>query len=127
MRATDILVLDSITKLEADTAGRVAVAASHGGVYCAYLAARGRLRGVILNDAGIGLDQAGIAGLAYLEALGMAAATISHNSARIGDARSGWATGRLSEVNEIARALGVKAGLSVPQFVDLVIAGHRRK
>ena len=39
------------------------MAASHGGVYAAYLAAVSKVRGVILNDAGLGLDRAGIGGL----------------------------------------------------------------
>ena len=101
-----ILVIDSITKLGAADAGAVAVAASHGGVYAAYLAARGHLRGVILNDAGIGLDAAGIAGLAYLDRLGMAAATIDYRSARIGDGRDMMARGRISHVNAAAARLG---------------------
>ena len=40
---------------------------------------------MILNDAGVGRDEAGIAALAYLDALGIAAATVSHESCRIGD------------------------------------------
>ena len=91
---TDVLVTDSITKLGAEAAGRAAVAASHGGLYAAYLAAKLKLSGVILNDAGVGLDEAGIACLRYLDALSMAAAVIGHDSARIGrlppkDARHG--------------------------------------
>jgi hypothetical protein len=41
---------------------------------------------VVLNDAGIGLDQAGIGCLAYCEALGMAAARVGDASAGIGEA-----------------------------------------
>src|SRR6478735_12780320 len=57
-------VLDSITKLTPDDAGRVVIAGSHGGRYAAYCAARGNVLAVILNDAGVGWEQAGIAGLA---------------------------------------------------------------
>src|SRR5260370_13012656 len=80
----DVRVRERITKLGSEAAGCVAVAASHGGVYAAYLAAKLKLSGVILNDAGVGLDEAGIACLRYLDALDMAAAVIGHNSARIG-------------------------------------------
>jgi len=44
---------DLLTELGAEAAGRVAVAASHGGLYAAYLAAKLKLSGVILNDAGV--------------------------------------------------------------------------
>src|SRR5713226_3594209 len=58
-----ILVVDSITKLDESYRGQVLVAASHGGLYPAYLAAKAGFRGVILHDAGLGLDRAGIASL----------------------------------------------------------------
>ncbi len=105
-----ILVTDSITKLGAGAAGGVAVAASHGGLYAAYLAARSGLRGVVLNDAGVGLDKAGIAGLAYLDGLGMAAATVDCRSARIGDGHDMMARGTISHVNAAAALAGCKVG-----------------
>ena len=107
---TDVLVTDSITKLRAEAAGRVGVAASHGGVYAAYLAAKLKLCGVILNDAGVGLDQAGIACLRYLDALDMAAAVIGHDSARIGDGADMMARGIISHVNQAAARLGCARG-----------------
>ena len=81
-----VSVLDSITKLTDDHRGQVVVAASHGAEYAAYLAAKGGVRAVILNDAGVGKDRAGISGLPYLDAIGIAAATIGYRTARIGDA-----------------------------------------
>ncbi len=55
-----ILVLDSATKLGARHRGQVLVAGSHCDVYAAYVAAAGGVRGVILNDAGVGKDGAGL-------------------------------------------------------------------
>ena len=107
---SDILVTDSITKLGSDAAGRVAAAASHGGLYAAYLAAKLKLRGVILNDAGVGLDEAGIACLPYLDALHMAAAVIGHDSARIGDGADMMARGIVNRVNRVAIRLGCVPG-----------------
>src|SRR6266852_5757100 len=72
-----ILSADSVTRLGSAHVGAVLVAGSHGGVYAACLAARAGLRAVILNDAGIGLDEAGIAGLAYLDGFGAAAALLT--------------------------------------------------
>jgi len=112
------LVMDSITKLAADAAGSVAVAGSHGGVYAAYLAARGKLRGVILNDAGIGLEEAGIAGLGYLDALAIAAATVDYRTARIGDGADMMARGTISRVNRAAAALGCTVGERCPASAE---------
>lgn len=102
----------SITKLGADAVGAVVVCGSHGGVYPGYLAALGGVCAVVLNDAGVGKDAAGIGALAYLEALGIAAACVAHASCRIGDAQDMLARGTISHVNAQAAALGVEAGQS---------------
>ncbi len=75
-----VLRAASITKLPADARGAVVVSGSHGGLYPGYLAARAGLRAVILNDAGVGKDQAGIRALGTCEGLGIAAAAVSHLS-----------------------------------------------
>ena len=120
---SEILVTDSITKLGAEAAGRVAVAASHGGIYAAYLAAKWKLRGVILNDAGIGLDEAGIAGLPYLDALGLAAAVVGHDSARIGDGADMMARGIVSHVNRAAARLGCSPGARCGETATALLRG----
>lgn len=109
---SEILVLDSATKCGPDAAGKVAIAASHGAIYAGYLGARASLRGIILHDAGIGRDAAGINSLLYLDEFTVAAATVDHHSARIGDGASMAATGRISHVNETARAAGCAPGQS---------------
>ena len=91
-----IIVLDSVTHLKAEHRGLAAYCASHGGAYAGYLAAKAGVGAVILTDAGIGREQAGIAGLHLLDALGVPAATIAHTSARIGDGADGHSSGRLS-------------------------------
>ena len=106
----DVRVYHSITKLEAGDRDAVVIAASHGGVYSGYLAAKAHLRGVILCDAGVGLERAGIASLAYLEALGMPAATVDYRSARIGYGDDVAARGLISYCNEVARELGCTVG-----------------
>ena len=105
-------VVDSITKLDDGYRGAVLIAASHGGVYPAYLAAKAHLAGVILHDAGLGRDRAGIASLDYLDRLGMPAATVGHSSARIGDGQDMARRGVMSHVNSAAAALGCAAGES---------------
>ena len=79
----------------------------------------------VYNDAGIGIDRAGISRLPALDARGIAAATVAAASARIGDARSAWVTGRLSAVNRLAAEAGAATGMSVPEFVDCILAHAR--
>lgn len=115
------LVIDSVTRFAPDAAGRVCVGASHGGVYAAYLCAKAGLRGVVLHDAGVGRDGAGIAGLAYLDALAVPAAAIDHRSAVIGDGADCLARGALSRVNAAAEALGLRPGLAVREAAALLL------
>ena len=107
-----ILVADTITKMPAAAAGAVVVSGSHGGVYPGYLAAKAGVRAVILNDAGVGKDAAGIESLGYLEQFGIAAATVSHLSCRIGDSADMLARGTISHANAPARVVGVAPGMA---------------
>ena len=63
-----IAILDSVTHLETKHNGAVAYCGSHGGIYAAYYAAYKGLAAVILNDAGIGRERAGVAGMVAAEA-----------------------------------------------------------
>jgi uncharacterized protein YunC (DUF1805 family) len=107
-----IVVADTITKLPAEAAGAVVVSGSHGGLYPGTLAAKARVRAVILNDAGIGRDDAGIASLHLLERFGIAAAAVSHLSCRIGDTADMMDRGVISHANAPAQACGVFSGMS---------------
>jgi hypothetical protein len=119
----DIRVADSITKLAPEDRGAVLIAASHGGVYAGHLAAAGGLRGVVLNDAGIGLDAAGIAALPYLDALGIAAATVGHGTARIGDGADMAQRGIVSRVNRAAMRLGCAVGETARAAAEKMLLG----
>ena len=107
-----IVLADTATKLGPHAAGAVIVTGSHGGRYAAYLTLKAHPRAVIHNDAGVGKDEAGIAVIAMAEALGVAAATASHTSCRIGDTADMMARGRISHANAPARALGVAPGMT---------------
>jgi hypothetical protein len=124
--ARGIIAADTITKLPPEAEGAVVVSGSHGGRYPGYLAAKGRVRAVILNDAGGGKDRAGLGSLAYLDALGIAAATVSHESARIGDTDDMIARGRISALNGAATAAGLVGGMGcLDAAVLLTSAPHR--
>jgi len=110
MDRTDILIADTVTKLGERAAGRVLLAASHGGVYAGYEAARAGVLAVILHDAAVGLDRAGIGALAWLQALAIPAATVGHRSAVIGNGESMARSGVISFVNDAAASLGCRPG-----------------
>lgn len=104
-----VIAAESVTAL-GDVAGKVLVAGSHGGIIAAFLGAQAGAHALILNDAGVGMDRAGIAGLAYLEQIGMAAATVDCRSARIGDGADMLARGVISHANIYAALCRVAAG-----------------
>jgi hypothetical protein len=105
-----ILVADSITRVGAEARGAVVVNGSHGGVYAAYLAAKLGVAAAVFNDAGIGRDRAGIAGLECLAELGIPAAAVGNLTARIGDGADMMARGVVSHANRAAVALGGRTG-----------------
>ena len=115
-----MILADSVTTLPATARGSVLLSGSHGGSYAAYLAVRAGVRALILNDAGVGRDGAGIGGLALLDTIGMAAATISYRSARIGDAADGRQRGIISHVNQHATSLGVTTGMQAAAALALM-------
>ena len=102
-----IVIADSITRAGPEAAGAVVVNASHGGVYAAYLAAKLQAAAAMFNDAGVGRDRAGIGGLDYLKEFGIAAATVGHDTARIGDGADMMAHGVITHANALAASLGV--------------------
>lgn len=110
-------VIDSITELRPGDAGCVAVSGSHGGWSASQYAIAARPLLSVFNDAGIGKDGAGIAALALLQAQGLAAALVGHDSARIGEARSTLEDGVIRHVNALAQALGVCPGMPCARAV----------
>ena len=68
----------------------------------------------MFNDAGGGRKRCrGFTSLADLEREGIAAAAVSHNSARIGDALDAWENGVVCRVNALATEGGVLPGRSL--------------
>lgn len=119
MRA-NLRLLNSITDADATCRDAVVVSGSHGGRLPAALASQHRVRALILNDAGIGLKQAGIAGILAAEQVGMAALAADHNSCLIGSAQNMIDRGRVSHANIHAVELGVETGMSIARAADLL-------
>ena len=113
-----IEVLDSVTDLGPAHRGSVGVCGSHAGLVAIAYAVKAGLHAVILNDAGIGKDEAGVAGLQVLETLGMAACAVAHTSARIGDGRDTWLHGVVSVANGPAKRVGIAPGMAAQDAAD---------
>jgi len=118
------LILDSVTQFPADARGQAAIAASHGGIYAAYLAAKAGVKAVILCDAGVGRERAGIGGLDWLDGLGVPAAAIGHRSARIGDGADCAEHGAIRFANPRATLLGVAPGMSAREALERLDRGN---
>jgi hypothetical protein len=110
-RLAPVLIADSITRVGAEAAGAVVVNASHGGVYAAFVAAKLHVAGAVFNDAGVGRDRAGIAGLDYLAGLRIPAAAVGHDTARIGDGSDMIERGIITHMNAPSAALGCCPGM----------------
>lgn len=118
-----VVIMDSITKVTPEDAGGLVVSASHGGASSGEFALEVPLKAAFFNDAGVGKEDAGIAALAMLQARGVAGGTVSHTSARIGDAQDMWDHGVVSHVNARASALGVAPGQSLRETLTRLVRG----
>lgn len=114
-------MVDSATQLGKASRGAVVVCGSHGGLYPGWLGARAGVRAIVLNDAGIGRHAAGVAGVAWLAGLGIAACAVDHRSARIGDGADVLAGGIVTVVNDVAGALGCLPGHTCRQVAKCLL------
>jgi hypothetical protein len=109
----NILTVASCSNIRAEHRSHVVVSGSYGGRYNAFNAAKWPVRAVIMNDAGIGKDNAGIVGLDFLDQIDLAAATADARTCHIGDGGHMLTHGIISHVNRTAAALGCAPGQSV--------------
>lgn len=118
-------VVDSITQLGPQDEGCLAISGSHGGISSARYALAARPVLSVFNDAGVGKNEAGLAALAFLQSHALAACTVAHTSARIGEASSTLNDGVVSHVNDLAQALGVRVGQRCQHVVEGLLANNR--
>jgi hypothetical protein len=116
-------VFDSITHVGPEMSGKAVLAASHAGVFVAHMTLDLGLAAVVLCDAGIGRERAGVAGLAVLASHQVPAAAIDASSARIGDGADCHDNGTISVANAVAEACGVTAGMPAAEALRR-FAGH---
>ncbi len=120
---TALRIIDSITELKPGAdGGCVAVSGSHGGISSAQYAWAARPLLAVFNDAGIGKDRAGLAALDFLQRHGIAACTVAHVSARIGEGHSTLQDGVISHCNALAVQLGAAPGVRCLTLVSELTA-----
>jgi hypothetical protein len=116
-----VVLMDTITKVDAGDAGAFVVSGSHGGTSSGEFALAVPLALAVFNDAGIGKDEAGVAALAMLQARGTPACAVAHTSARIGEARDTFEHGLVSRVNDAAHALGLREGRALRATLERLV------
>jgi len=118
-----VWALDSNSLLKPDDAGHIVLTGSHGGLVGGKpeSALRVKAHAAVFSDAGICPDGSSTSRLPVLDEWGIAAATVSAASARISDGRSSYQDGILSLVNERAKAVGARVGMSAREFVTCLI------
>src|SRR5207253_9561577 len=117
-----VWALDSASLVAPEHHDAIVITGSHGGLLGGRpeTALKYDVRAAFYNDAGIGIDEAGVSRLPALDDRGIAAATVAAASARIGDARSTYEDGILTRVNRRGAALGIAPGMTAREFVAIV-------
>lgn len=118
----EVVALDSASQIDSGDRGRIVIAGSNGGRESGKAAIEAGCHAVVLNDAGIGKDRAGVAGLPMLDDAGISGMAVSHDSAEISDGLSTWHEGVLSTVNEVASQKGIRVGMSVPEAIRTLLS-----
>lgn len=116
-----IIVMDSISYIKKANRGDIIVTGSHGGISAAEHGIKFKPKGIIFNDAGNGKDNAGIEGLLSLDKNNISGAAVSAVSSRIGDGNDTYENGILSAVNETARKMGIKKGMTAKEASGMMI------
>jgi hypothetical protein len=121
-----IVCTDSIAfALPEDRDRNVLVTAGHTGRSAVPYLQSGRPHGFICSDGGMGVDGSGAAGLAMVEPLDMAGATVDGARARMGDGHSTYWDGVISACNKWAYEAGVRLGMPAREAALLLVAWER--
>ena len=116
-----VVCTDSIAFALPEDLRNVLVTAGHTGRSAVPYLLKARPHGFICSDGGKGREDAGIAGLALVEAEGLAGATVDARRARMGDGLSSYHDGIISACNALARAAGVQVGMPAAQAASLLL------
>jgi len=120
-----IIVANSATSIDEKNKNDVVVDGSHFGLNVGEMALAAGILGMIGNDAGMGLDNAGIAGLEFLEKHGVPGAAVSCMSAQIGNGMTTYEDGEISVANGPAKKLGITVGMSTKEAAEKMLEVKR--
>ena len=113
-----IIIADSATSLTEQNKNDVVVDGSHCGYNVGQMMVATAVKGMIGNDAGRGLEDAGIGSLKLLDEHGIPGAAVSSMTAEIGVGVDTYYSGVISAVNETAKKLGISEGMTAKEGAD---------
>ncbi|WP_425409903.1 hypothetical protein [Hyphococcus sp.] len=117
-----VVITDSIIHAKPEDRNRnVLVTAGHTGTSGASFLLEFRPWGFICSDGGGGKNNSGTAGLAIVDEHGLAGASVSAESAALGDAFSSYYDGVIVACNEHARMRGVSVGMSAREAASKLL------
>jgi len=122
-----LIIVDTTSDVHEGNDNDVIVTGSHCGINSGEYLTHNNIKGTIGNDAGIGKENAGIAGLKLLEEHGIPAAAVSSMSARIGNGTSTYEQGKISAANELAKKLGITVGMTAKEAADKMFEALTQK
>lgn len=117
-----IVCTDSIAFGLPEDVHNVLLTAGHTGRSAVPYLLQVRPFGFICSDGGGGRENSGAEGLRLVEAEGLAGATVDARTSKMGDGLSTYRDGRISAVNQLARAAGVEIGMSAPEAARRLVA-----
>ena len=116
-----IIVTDSASYLDARIGAKdVVIASSYAGATIVSLALGAGFKALILHDAGVGKDQAGISGLPFGDKYGVPTAAVAAATATLSNGNS-VSRGTISHANDAASKLGVRSGQTAREAAQLLL------
>jgi hypothetical protein len=120
------ITIDSVSELSPEHKNLWIFCGSHGGTNAAKYALSFSIAGIVFNDAGIGKDDAGVAGLDLCDEYGIPAAAVDCNTSRIGEGKETFENGILSRVNKHALQLGISERMCCSKIIDFLNSKQQR-
>lgn len=122
-----IVIVDTSSDVDQSNNMDIIITGSHGGINACEYMGNMKIKGMVSNDAGIGKNEAGIAGMKALDKYDIPAVAVATMSAKIGNGTSTYEQGRLSATNELAKKLGISEGMSAREAADIMLEDLAKK
>lgn len=122
-----IVIVDTSSDVDQSNNMDIIITGSHGGVNACEYMGNMKIKGMVSNDAGIGKNEAGIAGMKALDKYDIPAVAVATMSAKIGNGTSTYEQGKVSATNELAKKLGIREGISAREAADIMLEDLAKK